>query len=141
MDLATAPSFSEPHIKGKGKVSLSQYSNTVILLNFWATWCPPCRFEIPDLIKLQNQYSNGFIIIGASVDEEGVDTVIEFYDQIGINYPVIMATAAMIRDYGGISAIPTSFVIDTNGKIIKTLIGYRKFKEYEAEITPYLPKN
>jgi cytochrome c biogenesis protein CcmG/thiol:disulfide interchange protein DsbE len=80
------------------------------------------------------------MIIGISVDREGSDGVLKFYKKYGMNYPVVMAKPSIIKDYGGITAIPTSFLVDVNGKIIKTLVGSRSFNDYEAEILPYLPR-
>ncbi len=136
----SAPDFSELDLFGKDMISLKSYSNKVILLNFWATWCPPCKAEIPDLIRLYNQYKGKFIIIGISVDQTGADTVREFYKNYKMNYPVIMATSGILQNYGGITAIPTSFLISPDGKLIKTIVGYRSKDQYEAEIKPYLPK-
>ncbi len=137
-EMVKAPAFSGSNISGKGLVSLKQYAGKVVLINFWATWCPPCRLEIPDLIKLENIYSNRFTVIGISVDQGGIETVSNFCRKYGINYPVIMSRPSIIEEYGGISAIPTSFIVTTNGRIVKSIIGYRNLSQYEEEIAPYL---
>jgi thiol-disulfide isomerase/thioredoxin len=126
-------------INGSGSISLKNYAGKAVLINFWATWCPPCRMEIPDLVKLQKEYKGKLVILGVSVDQDGPNGVHEFSVKYGINYPVIMAQKSMIQDYGGIEAIPSTFLVDTNGNIVKKFIGQMSFSQYEAEIKPYLP--
>lgn len=130
--------FSEIDIFGKEKISLSKYKGKVILLNFWATWCPPCRMEIPDFVELYKNYSNKLIIIGISLDESGVENVKKFYEYFKMNYPVIMGTRDIVIKFGGITAIPTSFIIDKNGEIVKKLIGFRNKDQILEEIKNYL---
>ncbi len=132
-----AYNFSVNDIYGK-KIELNTFRGKVVLLNFWATWCPPCRAEIPDLKKLQEIYSNTLTIIGISVDQEGVSVVRKFYEQMKINYPVIMATEDIIANYGGISAIPTSFVINHKGELAIKIVGYRNFAQYEEILLSYI---
>lgn len=130
--------FDEKDIFNKENISISKYNGRVILLNFWATWCPPCRMEIPDFIEMVNEYSNKFIIIGISLDSAGVDVVKNFYINNKMNYPVIMGTASIVNKFGGISAIPTSFLIDKKGNIRKKIIGYRTKQQYLSEIIPLI---
>jgi thiol-disulfide isomerase/thioredoxin len=104
-------------------VSSTNWSGKVVLLNFWATWCPPCRAEIPILIELQNQYKDRLVIIGVSADEDGPGKVLSFAKQIGINYPIVMATSQLAAAYGGVSALPTTFLIDTQGRVVQKHAG------------------
>lgn len=131
---SVAPDFSAKDIFGKQDISLKKFSGKVILLNFWATWCPPCKMEIPDLIALQEKYKDKFVIIGISVDQEGPEVVKAFYTEYKMNFPVIMATADMISSYGGITAIPTSFVINGKGEAVTKIVGYRSKDQYEELI-------
>ncbi len=135
-----------PMIKGEdlgtdaGDISLKLYAGKVVLINFWATWCPPCRGEIPDLIKLQKVYKGKLEVFSVSVDQNGPDKVREFSKKYGINYPVIMSDDGIVRSYGGIEAIPTTFLVDTNGNLVKKYVGSMTFDQYEAEIKPFLPE-
>lgn len=139
----TSDSVAKPiegtDINGKGFISLKNYKGKAVLVNFWATWCPPCRMEIPDLVKLQDTYKGRLIILGVSVDQDGSKGVVDFSAKYKINYPVIMAEQSMIKDYGGIEAIPSTFLVDTNGNIVKKFIGEMSYSQYESEIKPFLP--
>lgn len=135
-----APMIQGKDINGKGDISLKQFAGKAVLVNFWATWCPPCRQEIPDLIKLQDAYKGKLIVIGMSVDRNGPDEVREYSQKNKINYPVIMTDNAIIHNYGGIAAIPTTFLIDAGGNIAKKFIGSLSYDQYEAEIKPFLSK-
>ncbi len=95
----------------------------VTLVNFWATWCAPCRAEIPDLIKLQARYPDHLQIIGVSADEGPVQVVEDFATEYGINYPIVMATPELNRAFPGVMALPTSFIVDPEGRVVQTHIG------------------
>jgi thiol-disulfide isomerase/thioredoxin len=110
----------------------------VVLLNFWATWCGPCRAEVPDLVELQNKYKDQLQIIGLVVDDEDQDAIKKFAAEFGINYPVALATNAMRLEYGGIPALPTSFVLDAQGRIVQKHEGLRDPVLYEVEIRALL---
>lgn len=129
-----APDFSARDIFNTTNINLRDFAGKTVLVNFWATWCPPCRLEIPGLIALQKKYRDKFAIIGISVDQEGPEVVKKFYKDNKLNYPVIMATREMIAAYGGISAIPTSYLVDKNGKIVDMILGYRDEGQYEEII-------
>ena len=119
----TAPDFTLTDLNGK-RVTLSDFRGKVVLLNFWASWCPPCRMEIPGFQRFYEGYKNkGFVIIGLSLDDTGPSTVSSFVKKMGITYPIVMADSKVVRDYGNISAIPTSFLIDKNGRIVKKTMG------------------
>jgi thiol-disulfide isomerase/thioredoxin len=110
----------------------------VVLLNFWATWCGPCRAEIPDLIALQEKYAGKLQIIGLTVDEDDAKVVKEAVARTGINYPVAMTPPEIRIKYGGIAALPTSFVLDTQGRVVQKHEGLRDPLLYETEIRALL---
>ena len=90
-----------------------------MILNFWATWCAPCRLEIPYFIELQKRYGDrGLAVIGVSLDEQGPDVVKEFVKQLGVNYPIVIGNEKITEAYGGIEGIPTTFVIDRQGRVV-----------------------
>jgi cytochrome c biogenesis protein CcmG/thiol:disulfide interchange protein DsbE len=137
--LPLAANFQLKDINGK-TVSLSDYKGKVVLVNFWATWCPPCRMEIPHFIELQNQYKDkGFIILGLAGDDEGAKVVKPFAEKMKINYPVLIQDEQVADNYGGIVGIPTSFLIDTKGQIIKKYIGYTETSVIIKDMKPLLP--
>ncbi len=132
-----APGFTLTDIEGK-EVSLSDFKGKVVFLNFWATWCPPCRREIPAFIELVDQYKDdGFIVVGVAVDPrefQGVDKVKPFAEQMGINYPVLYDSKGVSQIYGGISSIPTTFVINRDGKVVDRIVGSRPKDVFEGII-------
>ncbi|MFA6283538.1 MAG: TlpA disulfide reductase family protein [Desulfurivibrionaceae bacterium] len=119
------PDFTLTAAKDGAMVKSSDYAGKVILINFFATWCPPCRQEIPDFIKVQKEYGpKGFTIIGFSVDEGGSSLVNKFVQKMQINYPVLMSNPKTARDFGGILGIPTSFLVNKEGNVVKRYDGY-----------------
>jgi cytochrome c biogenesis protein CcmG/thiol:disulfide interchange protein DsbE len=137
--LPMAANFQLKDINGK-TVSLSDYKGKVVLVNFWATWCPPCRMEIPHFIELQNQYKDkGFVILGLAGDDEGAKVVKPFAEKMKMNYPVLIQDEQVADNYGGIVGIPTSFLIDTKGQIVKKYIGYTETSVIIKDMKPLLP--
>jgi thiol-disulfide isomerase/thioredoxin len=132
-----APEFTLEGLDGK-PLSLGAARGKVVLLNFWATWCGPCRAEIPDLIALQEKYAGKLQIIGLTVDEDDAEVVKEAVAQTGINYPVAMTSPETRIKYGGIAALPTSFVLDTQGRVVQKHEGLRDPLLYETEIRALL---
>jgi thiol-disulfide isomerase/thioredoxin len=119
------PEFSLPTAVDGKIVSSESFKGKVILVTFFATWCPPCRQEIPLLIQLHNEYgSKGFTVIGLSVDEGGAKVVSKLVKQAEINYPVLMADRATARAFGGIAGIPTSFLVNKKGHVVKKYPGF-----------------
>ena len=116
-----APAFVLPDING-GQVSLADYKGKIVILDFWATWCGPCRRGIPDLIELKKEYNESLEIIGVSVDgitRDGstVSDIKPFMKEFGINYPIALGDLNLVNSYGGITTIPTTFIIDKQGRL------------------------
>ncbi|HEY1422405.1 MAG TPA: TlpA disulfide reductase family protein, partial [Candidatus Acidoferrum sp.] len=132
-----APAFELKDLDGK-PVSLAEAKGKIVLLNFWATWCGPCRAEIPDLVDLQKRYADKFEIIALATDEDDADEVRRFVREAGINYRVAMTSDEIRRDYGGISALPTSFVLDEQGRIVQKHVGLNDPAIYELEVKAML---
>src|ERR1043166_6906898 len=132
-----APEFRVPALDG-AQLSIASMRGKVVLLNFWATWCGPCRAEIPDLIALQDRYKGRLEILGLTVDEDDAGSIKNFVAQSGINYHVGMAPTEVRMKYGGIAALPTSFVLDTEGRVVQKHEGLRDPVLYEAEIRALL---
>ncbi len=121
-DKKKAADFALVTFDGK-TIKLSDYKNKIVILDFWATWCPPCRKGIPDLIAIQNEFKKDVVVIGISLDTDTKKDVPAFIKNYGINYPIVQFNEKVINDYGGIEAIPTSFVIDKKGMIVDMHVG------------------
>lgn len=121
-----------------GIISSASLQGKVVLLNFWATWCPPCREEIPEMIALANRYKDRLQIIGVSMDDAPPEEVREFAKQVGINYPIVMGSHAISAEYGGVPALPTSFVVNPEGRVVEKHVGLFPPAVYESEIRALL---
>ncbi len=133
-----APEFSLSDINGN-KVSLSDFRGRVVILDFWATWCPPCIAEIPHFIELQDEYKNkGLEVVGISVDWNGERIVPLFAEENNMNYTLLLQDDRVTDSYGGIISIPTTFVIDRDGNIRKRYMGYRDKEVFENDIKELL---
>ncbi len=129
-----APDFTLPDLEGNS-LTLSDFKGRVIMLNFWATWCPPCRKEIPDFVELYEKYKDeGLLIIGVSLDKGDSRTVKQFSKNYKINYPIVLGNVNVTQDYGGIRGIPTTFVIDRKADIKKKYVGYRSKATFEEAV-------
>ncbi len=123
LDGNKAPDFALKSFDGK-TVKLSDYKGKVVIIDFWATWCPPCRKGIPDLISIQNEYKNDVVIIGISLDgEKTLKDVPGFVKSYAINYPIVYGNEKVVTDYGGIEGIPTAFLVDKKGNIVDKHVG------------------
>jgi peroxiredoxin len=122
-DYPAAPDFTLKDLNGN-QISLSDYQGKVLFLNFWATWCGPCRVEIPDFIEVYDEYKDkGLEILGVSVDSMNPDKVLEFVNKNEMNYPVVMFTRDLINDYRPGRAVPATIVIDKKGRLRHKQIG------------------
>jgi len=132
-----APDFQLKDVDGK-PLTLAGLRGKVILLNFWATWCGPCREEIPSLIALQNRYKDKLQIIGMLTDDDDDDALHKMIETEGINYPVVLATPQIRFEYGGIPALPTLFVINAEGRVVQKHVGLFNPALYETEVRALL---
>lgn len=131
-----APEFSLSDINGK-TVSLSDFKEKVVILDFFASWCPPCKQEIPDFIELQKAYGDkGFAMIGVAL--ENAREAKDFAVKALINYPVLVDDEKVSNSYGPIRSIPTTFILDKAGKIVKMYIGFRPKDVFENDIKELL---
>jgi thiol-disulfide isomerase/thioredoxin len=132
-----APEFKLTDLGGR-PLTIADAHGKVVLLNFWATWCGPCRAEIPDLIELQTKYRDALQIIGLTVDDDDAETVRRVVAETGINYPVAMTSTDVRMKYGGIAALPTSFLLDSQGRVVQKHEGLHNPLLYELEIRALL---
>jgi len=132
-----APDFSLTDLSGQ-PLQLSRYRGKVVLLNFWATWCSPCRSEIPRFVDLQSKYDrDGLQIIGISLDDDP-KLVRAFYQQLRMNYPVAIGDAKLAEQYGGILGLPVSLLIGRDGRVYAKHAGEADISLIEREIKPLL---
>lgn len=142
-EFPAAPGFTLPNVAG-GTLALSELQGKVVLIDFWATWCPPCRAGIPHLNELyRSKKDAGLVIVGVSVDrgnpaKSGVDMVREFKTRIPMDYPQVMADANIVQAYGGIQSIPTAFLVDRAGRVRKKYVGLQPREIFEKDIAPLL---
>ncbi len=132
---AKMPSFSLPNAVSGSTVNSADFAGKTLLVTFFATWCPPCMQEVPTLIELHQQFSKAnFSVVGLSVDEGGADVVAKLVEKRSINYPVLMADATTTRNFGGVVGIPTSFLINKEGNVVKKYPGYVPHAVLEQDI-------
>ena len=142
-----APEITLKDLNGKD-LSLTQYKGKVVLVNFWATWCDPCRVEIPWLIEMEQKYSaRGFTVLGIAMDEEGAKVVTPFVAkerfevngaQSQMNYPIVIGDDAAADKFGGLLGYPTSVLVSRDGKIIKRITGIISYEEMSKAIESQL---
>jgi len=135
-----APDFKLLTLNGE-EVKLTDYPDKIVILDFWATWCGPCRRGIPDLVSIQNEYKEKVVEIGISLDQPSTQRNIQpFIDHFGINYPIVMGTMEVVIAYGNIQAIPTSFIIDGERNIVRKHVGLVPKETLVKEINSLLNK-
>jgi thiol-disulfide isomerase/thioredoxin len=133
-----APPFLVRDLDGN-IISTADWQGKVVVLNFWATWCPPCRIEIPSLIELQKKYKDdGLLIVGVSLDDAPVEEVKEFAKAVGMNYPIVMRSRELVSEYGGVPALPTTFLVNKEGRIVQKHEGLFPNALYETEVRALL---
>ena len=129
-----APDFSLEALDGK-TLRLSDLRGKAVLLNFWATWCGPCKIEMPWFVELQNQYaSQGLQIVGVAMDDASKEDIGKFAKDMGVNYPILIGKESVGDQYGGVPALPESFLIGRDGKIVDKIIGLQGKAEIEDAI-------
>jgi thiol-disulfide isomerase/thioredoxin len=129
-----APDFTLESLDGQ-KMTLSDLRGKAVLLNFWATWCAPCKIEMPWFVELQNEYgAQGLQIVGVAMDDSSKEDIAKFAKDMGVNYPVLIGKEAVGEAYGGVPALPESFFIGRDGKIVDKIIGLKGKAEIEDSV-------
>jgi thiol-disulfide isomerase/thioredoxin len=129
-----APDFSLKTLDGR-EVKLSDYRGKAVLVNFWATWCGPCKIEMPWLVEFEKKYqAQGFEIIGVAMDDSSDDTISSFIKDMNVNYTVVRGREAVGEAYGGVLGLPTSFFVDRNGNITEWTQGLASKSEFDENI-------
>jgi thiol-disulfide isomerase/thioredoxin len=122
-----------------GTLSTAEWRGKVVIVNFWATWCPPCREEIPEMIELAARYKDRLQIVGVSEDDDATpEEVRAFGREANINYPIVMGSSGISREYGGVPALPTAFLVNTDGRIVIKHVGLYPTEVYDREIRALL---
>jgi thiol-disulfide isomerase/thioredoxin len=137
---ASAPAFKSKEINGR-TVQLHDFKGKVVLLNFWATWCAPCRAEMPDLVKLQKEYeTRGLQVIGVTVPKYTRAAVRQVARRLKLNYPVVYGSRELVAEYGASEVLPMTIVIDRAGKVRARILGILEPEEFEQSVRPLLQR-
>ncbi len=131
---SSAPDFALNTVDGK-QVKLSDLRGKAVLLNFWATWCGPCKVEIPWFMELEKQYGpQGLVVVGVAMDDDAKDSVPKFAQEMKMDYTVLLGTNQVADQYGGVEGLPTTFYIGRDGKIVRKVAGLASHSEIEDDI-------
>ncbi len=137
-DRRAAPDFALKDSTGK-TVKLSDFRGKVVLLNFWATWCGPCKMEVPWFMEFEQKHKDqGLVILGVAMDDDGWDVVKPYLERYRVNYRVVMGTPEVADLYGGVESLPTTFLLDREGRVARTHIGLVSKKDYQDDIDQLL---
>lgn len=129
-----APEFALESLQGN-TVHLSDYRGKAVLLNFWATWCQPCKIEMPWFEELQKQYGpQGLQVVGVAMDDASKEDIARFAKDMGVNYPILLGKEAVGDAYGGVQFLPSTFFIGRDGKIVDRIFGLKSRSEIEDDI-------
>ena len=129
-----APAFSLESLQGK-TVTLADFHGKAVLLNFWATWCQPCKIEMPWFEEMQNQYGpQGLQVVGIAMDDASKDEIAKFAKDMGVNYPILLGKESVGDAYGGVQFLPSTFFIGRDGKVVDRIFGLRSRSEIEDDI-------
>lgn len=136
--MGPAPDWTLKDLQGNA-VSSDNLKGKVTVVDFWATWCPPCRAEIPGYVELTEKYGKDkLVIVGVSLDQAGPQVVKDFAERFKINYPVVMGDDKVVAAFGGVEAIPTTFLIDQKGQLRDKKVGAEEKESYEKKIAALL---
>lgn len=137
-DRKAAPDFALKDSTGK-TVKLSDFRGKVVLLNFWATWCGPCKMEVPWFMEFEQKHKDqGLVVLGVAMDDDGWDVVKPYLERYRVNYRVVMGTPEVADLYGGVESLPTTFLLDREGRVARTHIGLVSKKDYQDDIDQLL---
>ncbi len=135
-----APEFAREQMNGE-TFRLADHRGEIVVVNFWATWCPPCRKEIPGFIQLQKEFgAEGVTFVGVSLDETGFEAVRPYAEKMDINYPLVVGSDRLTRTYGGVRALPTSFVVGPEGTVQYARPGFLPEAELRRQLEPLLKR-
>jgi thiol-disulfide isomerase/thioredoxin len=133
-----APDFDLPTLDGS-RLKLSDFRGKAVLLNFWATWCAPCKIEMPWFVDLQKQYGkDGLVVLGIAMDDTAPPKIADFAHEMGVNYPVLLGTDQISDDYGNVQYLPTTFYINRDGVIVDKAAGLFSRADIENDIKKIL---
>ncbi len=136
-----APEFALQSLDGK-TVHLSDFRGKAVLLNFWATWCEPCKIEMPWFVDLQKQYGpEGLQIVGVAMDDASQEDIAKFAQRMGVNYPILIGKEAVGDSYGGVQFLPATFYIDRDGKVVDKIFGLKGRGEIEDSVKKVLSQH